>query len=201
MGSVIYATGDLSLKADNIAIKGSSIGSELGNTILVAENDINVTEGRKVTDIEQAYKLESKGVLSSSTREGYKRDQSDQSLASVIEGKQVLIDANNVNIRGSQVISDDLTQIQAKENISIAAAEDHSLTASKDVKKKSGLMSSGGIGFSIGMEKDTTVKSGTTITNSGSTVGSLNGNTNLIAGNHYQVGLTQKISMSRNSKY
>ena len=150
MGSVIYATGDLSLKADNIAIKGSSIGSELGNTILVAENDINVTEGRKVTDIEQAYKLESKGVLSSSTREGYKRD---QSLASVIEGKQVLIDANNVNIRGSQVISDDLTQIQAKENISITAAEDHSTSESKDMVKKSSLMSSGGIGFSIGMEK------------------------------------------------
>lgn len=153
MGSVIYATGDLSLKADNIAIKGSSIGSELGNTILIAENDINVTEGRKVTDIEQAYKIESKGLLSSSTREGYKRDQSDQSLASVIEGKQVLIDANNVNIRGSQVISDDLTQIQAKENISITAAEDHSTSESKDMVKKSSLMSSGGIGFSIGMEK------------------------------------------------
>ena len=153
VGSVIYATGDLSLKADNIAIKGSSIGSELGNTILIAENDINVTEGRKVTDIEQAYKIESKGLLSSSTREGYKRDQSDQSLASVIEGKQVLIDANNVNIRGSQVISDDLTQIQAKENISITAAEDHSTSESKDMVKKSSLMSSGGIGFSIGMEK------------------------------------------------
>lgn len=201
MGSVIYATGDLSLKADNIAIKGSSIGSELGNTILVAENDINITEGRKVTDIEQAYKIESKGLLSSSTREGYKRDQSDQSLASVIKGKQVLIDANNVNIRGSQVISDDLTQIQAKENISITAAEDHRLTASKDVLKKSGLMSTGGIGFSIGMEKDTTIQSATELTHTGSTVGSLNGNTNLIAGNHYQVGLTQKISMSRNSKY
>jgi hypothetical protein len=39
---------------------------------------------------------------------------SDEAIASTIDGKNVILDANNIDIRGSSVVSDELTQIQAK---------------------------------------------------------------------------------------
>lgn len=47
-------------------------------------------------------------------------------------------------------------------------------------------MSSGGIGFSVGSKKELTEQQNTQSTNTGSMVGSLNGNTNIIAGKTYQ---------------
>ncbi|MDR0095756.1 hemagglutinin repeat-containing protein, partial [Acinetobacter baumannii] len=66
-----------------------------------------------------------KGTLGSKTDTGFTHDQASEAIASTISGKKVLLDANNVNIRGSQVVADELTQIQAKENINIVAAENH----------------------------------------------------------------------------
>jgi filamentous hemagglutinin len=48
---------------------------------------------------------------------------SDEAIASTIDGKNVILDANNIDIRGSSVVSDELTQIQAREKIKISAAE------------------------------------------------------------------------------
>ena len=47
-------------------------------------------------------------------------------------------------------------------------------------------MSTGGIGFSLGKKQDTTLQTGQQLTNSAAQVGSLNGNTNIIAGKTYQ---------------
>ncbi|MFX9939116.1 hemagglutinin repeat-containing protein, partial [Acinetobacter baumannii] len=57
-------------------------------------------------------------------------------------GKKVLLDANNVNIRGSQVVADELTQIQAKENINIVAVENHYSNQQEQTVKKSGFKAS-----------------------------------------------------------
>ena len=56
--------------------------------------------------------------------------------------EKVILDANNINIRGSQVVSDDLTQIQAKENISITTAENQYSNQFEQTVKKSGFSAS-----------------------------------------------------------
>ncbi|MGZ7882973.1 hypothetical protein ACXVKS_16085, partial [Acinetobacter soli] len=186
VGSVIQSVADTRLHAENIALKGSQVSSEQGSTILSGQQDIDISEGRNVAEIEQAAQFSSKGVLSSKVEQKRTHKQNDEAIASTIDGKQVILDANNIKIQGSQVVSDELTQIQAKENVSIIGAENKYLNETAQSVKKSGLMSSDGIGFSVGKKQDTTLQTGQQLTNSASQVGSLNGNTNIIAGKTYQ---------------
>ncbi|MGN0935652.1 two-partner secretion domain-containing protein [Acinetobacter amyesii] len=186
IGSVIQSVGDTRLQADNITVKGSQISSEQGSTILSAQQNIDISEGRKLSDTEQAFKVKEKGTLSTTVRQGHVRNMSDEAIASTIDGKNVILDANNIDIRGSNVVSDELTQIQAKENVTITGAQNQYLNYSESSVKKSGLMSSGGIGFSVGKKSELTEQQNTQKTNTGSMVGSLNGNTNIIAGKTYQ---------------
>lgn len=186
VGSVIHSKGDTVLQANNITVKGSQISSEQGTSYLGAEQNVNIIEGRQNLDSEQAQKIQSKGLLSSRTDQSKNHRVSDEAIASTVEGKKVVINANNINIRGSNVISDELTQIQAKENVSITGAENKYLDYSEKITKKSGLMASDGIGFSVGKKNELTEQKNTQLTNTESTVGSLNGNTNIIAGKTYQ---------------
>ncbi|MBK5648141.1 MAG: hemagglutinin repeat-containing protein, partial [Acinetobacter sp.] len=186
VGSVIHSKGDTVLQANNITVKGSQISSEQGTSYLGAEQNVNIIEGRQNLDSEQAQKIQSKGLLSSRTDQSKNHRVSDEAIASTVEGKKVVINANNINIRGSNVVSDELTQIQAKENVSITGAENKYLDYSEKITKKSGLMASDGIGFSVGKKNELTEQKNTQLTNTGSTVGSLNGNTNIIAGKTYQ---------------
>ena len=94
--------------------------------------------------------------MSTTIRQGYVRNMSHEAIASNIDGKNVILDANNINIRGSNIVSDELTQIQAKQNASITGAQNQDLNYSESSVKKSGLMSSGGIGFSIGEKSELT---------------------------------------------
>ncbi|MGE8654479.1 MAG: hemagglutinin repeat-containing protein [Acinetobacter gandensis] len=186
IGSVIQSVGDTRLQAENITVKGSQISSQQGSIILSAQQNIDISEGRKLSDTEQAFKVKEKSTLSTTVRQGYVRNMSDEVIASTIDGKNVILDANNIDIRGSNIVSDELTQIQAKENVTITGAQNQYLNYSESSVKKSGLMSSGGIGFSVGSKKEKTEQEQTQHTNSASIVGSLNGTTNIIAGKTYQ---------------
>lgn len=186
IGSTLQGKGDVIFTGNNITVKGSQISSELGSTVLSAQQDIHIIEGRQSSDSEQAQQIQSTGFLSKKTEQKKSHQISNEAIGSSIDGKNVILDANNINIRGSQVVSDELTQIQAKDNVSITGAENKYLDYSEYSTKKSGLMSSGGIGFSVGSKKELTEQQNTQSTNTGSMVGSLNGNTNIIAGKTYQ---------------
>lgn len=69
------------------------------------------------------------------SKSSYLHNQSDEAIASSITGKNVLLNANNIDIRGSNIVSDELTQIQAKENVNITAAENYSSNESQQTKK------------------------------------------------------------------
>ncbi|WP_151803139.1 two-partner secretion domain-containing protein [Acinetobacter guillouiae] len=186
VGNQIVAKGDLTLTGKNIDITGSQVSSVLGRTTLSADEQLNIQEGRARSTVEHADEVKKKSFLSSKTTQTYRKDKSDEGIASTVDGKQIILDAKNIKIQGSEIISDELTQIQAKENVSIVGAENSYLNYDDKKVKKSGLMSSGGIGFSIGSKKERTEQAQTKHTNTGSTVGSLNGNTNIIAGKTYQ---------------
>ena len=186
IGSVLQSAGDTRLQAENIKVKGSQISSEQGSTILSAQQDIDISEGRKLSDTEQAFKVKEKGILSTKLSQSHVRNMSDEAIVSTLDGKNVILDANNLDIRGSNVVSDELTQIQAKENVSVTGAQNQYLNYSESSVKKSGLMSSDGIGFSVGKKSELTEQQNTQKTNTGSMVGSLNGNTNIIVGKNYQ---------------
>ncbi|WP_257378752.1 hemagglutinin repeat-containing protein, partial [Snodgrassella communis] len=88
-------------------------------------------------------------------------------------------------VRGSNIISDNGTLLRAGNDINISAAENHYTDRQYHKETKSGLMGSGGIGFTIGSQKESDDTTSQSLIHSGSSIGSLSGNTNIIAGNHY----------------
>lgn len=134
----------------------------------------------------------SRGVLSSTKTLDQFQLNHDEAVGSTITAKQISVSAGkDVAIRGSNVISDEETQIVAAENVSLTAAQNHYCDNEFHQTKKSGLMSSGGIGFAIGSKKTTDDTDSTSLTHTGSTVGSIKGDTTIVAGKHYeQIGST-----------
>ncbi|MFI7853863.1 hemagglutinin repeat-containing protein, partial [Acinetobacter baumannii] len=186
VGSQIKSQGDLSLQGNNIQIHGSQISSSEGLTALQAKERLQIEEGRNKLDQQDQSSFSKKGKLSSSTTSDFSHRSSDIAVGSIVEGKKVLLDAGNINVRGSNIVSDELTQIQAKDNANIEGAQNQYNSQTNSVVKNSGLMSTGGIGFSLGKKQETTLKTEQQLTNSASQVGSLNGNTNIVAGKTYQ---------------
>lgn len=185
IGSFIQSAGDTRFQAENISVKGSQISSEQGSTILSAQQKIDISEGRKLSDSETAYKTKDKSTFSTTTEKGRVRNMSDEAIASTIDGKNVILDANNINIRGSNIISDELTQIQAKENVSITAAENQYLNESEKSVKKSGFSASLSDGVaSVGYGKSSvkTEQKNQSTKLAQSQIVSTQGNTNILAG-------------------
>lgn len=186
VSSQIKSQGDLSLQGNNIQIHGSQISSSEGLTALQAKEQLQIEEGRNKLDQQDQSSFSKKGKLSSSTTSDFSHRSSDIAVGSIVEGKKVLLDAGNINVRGSNIVSDELTQIQAKDNANIEGAQNQYNSQTNSVVKNSGVMSTGGIGFSLGKKQETTLKTEQQLTNSASQVGSLNGNTNIVAGKAYQ---------------
>ncbi|RRD86753.1 hemagglutinin repeat-containing protein, partial [Conchiformibius steedae] len=101
-------------------------------------------------------------------------------------GKRVEMSAGkNISVRGSAVVSDEDTYMQAAENISLTAAQNHYTDNEFHQTKKSGLTGSlskgvASIGYQKSREQDRSNSDETTLTLS--RIGSQNGNTTIIAG-------------------
>ncbi|WP_155266519.1 hemagglutinin repeat-containing protein, partial [Snodgrassella communis] len=97
-------------------------------------------------------------------------------VGSSISGKQVNIGSDqDILVRGSNIISDNGTLLRAGNDINISAAENHYTDRQYHKETKSGLMGSGGIGFTIGSQKESDDTTSQSLIHSGSSIGSLSG--------------------------
>jgi filamentous hemagglutinin len=185
VGSQLNSNGSLLLNGQNIKVQGSGLNSEQGTTQLSAVNQLDIEEGRKTSQYDYQSYNKHKGTLSSKTTSESIHDQRDESIASTVEGNKVILDAKNVNIRGSQVVSDELTQIQAKENVNITAAQNQYSNQQEQTVKKSGFKASLSDGVaSVGYGKSSlnTKEDGKSTTLTQSVIRSQSGDTTIIAG-------------------
>ncbi|MCU4582286.1 hemagglutinin repeat-containing protein [Acinetobacter gyllenbergii] len=184
VGNQIQSKGDLALTGKNIDITGSQLSSEQGKTLVSASEDLTIKEGRKSSSYEHADKTKKKGFLKKKTTQNYINDVANEAVASTVDGKQVILDAKNIKIQGSEVVSDELMQLQAKENIEIRAADNSYLNIHNTQTKKSGLSGSlsGGVA-SIGYGKSSlnTQQNNQSTGITQSVIGSIKGDTNIIA--------------------
>ncbi|WP_155522512.1 hemagglutinin repeat-containing protein, partial [Serratia microhaemolytica] len=68
----------------------------------------------------------------------------------MLSGNTVAVKGNNVTVSGSAVVADNTLRLDAAQNLNIVAAEQQQSEFHLQEKTKSGLMSSGGIGFTVG---------------------------------------------------
>ncbi len=206
-----YRSGKKTVINESVRQQGTEIASGANTQILAgrditteaaqvtAKGDIGVAAGRDVslntaTESDYHYKEQTKtkkGFLSKKTTHTIEEDSATRESGSLLSGDNVQVVAgNNLRVFGSAVAGDGDVQLRAGNNVDIVAATNTDTSWRFKEEKKSGLMGSGGIGFTIGSSKSThdLREKGTTQSQSFSTVGSTGGNVAISAGNQAHVG-------------
>ena len=195
VGSTLKGKDDVTLVAKkDVRIRQSNIGSEKGNVLIGSQQgDIQVEAGREEEQLASASKSVSRGRFGLSKTTEIRRHEHDiaQSVSSNIDGKTVNLIAGqgNVTVQGSNAVGENGLTVRAK-NIDIKEAENKVYSEDFHSKKKSGVLG-GGLGVTFGAQKQTLESDKTKFYAQGSQVGSLNGNTTLIAENHYSQTASQ----------
>ena len=201
VGSRIQTAGDISLEArQDVNIKASSLNSTDGALQVIAGDDINIEAGTNTYDTASASYKKKSGFMSSSssTRRNTSHDTeavgSNLSADSItlVAGAQIAEDGKltvqqgtgDINITGSNVVATHDVKLNAGADINITNATDtHEETHfRKDTKRG---FSASGSSVSYGSSRLRTTNDTQTTTNVASTVGSIEGDVTINAGNTY----------------
>ena len=195
---------------ESVRQQGTELASG-GNTVIIAGRDMNadaaqatakgdigVTAGRDInlataTESDYHYKEETKtkkGFLKKTTTHTVSEQSATREAGTLLSGDNVTLKAGeDLLVKGSAVAGDGNVALSAGKNVEIAAATNTDSNWQLKERKKSGLMGSGGIGFTIGSSKTRheLKEKGTTQSQSVSTVGSTGGNVSITAGEQARV--------------
>jgi len=173
----------------DVLVRGSSINAQGDLTVKAREGNVTIEAGRATDAVDSTSTSKKKGFLSSKTttqRDGLRED---TSISSALGGRNITVSGRDVTVSGSEVIADKKAALIAKRNLAIEAVQNTRSENSFRGTEKSGLMGSGGFGFTVGSRSQSTDTRVNSTSAARSTVGSIGGDTTLIAGNQYtQIG-------------
>jgi filamentous hemagglutinin len=183
VGSAINGGGAVQLVAGNDLTARTATVQATGALSLTAGNDLNILAGQSSQSVAQAYHAEGSGFLKSASVTSRTSMSNTQALASNLDGASVTLQAGkDINVVGSNVLSDTATTLAAGGDIKIAAATETATQSSMFEEKSSGL-SFGAMGpsYSKSSSKDTYDATAVTESQSASTIGSRNGTVSITA--------------------
>lgn len=188
-GSEVTGKGSVTLSAGNdlsargaLLSSGAALNLGAGNNVTLAagENSQNLDERHKVTG--------SSGWLSKTTTRTQDSVSRQTAQGSELNSDSVGITAgNDLTVRGSSVAGSGDVALRAGNDLRIDTQDEYNSEQHLKQETKSGLMSSGGIGFSYGTQSVKTTDTGADVTRAGSTVGSVNGDLTLRAGDNLTI--------------
>ncbi|QIK15143.1 filamentous hemagglutinin N-terminal domain-containing protein [Leclercia sp. 29361] len=189
VGSEVTGIGDVTLAAGN-DLNARAAALSAGEALNVsAGNNLTLTAGENTQDLDERHKVVGgNGFLSKTTTTT--RDQIDRQTvqSSELNGNTVNLTAgNDLTVRGSNVAGTGDVSLLAGNNLTVETQGERNSELHQKQEKKSGLLSSGGIGFSVGTQSIKTTDTGADATQAGSTVGSVNGDLTLRAGDRLTV--------------
>ena len=162
---------------ENLSARNTTVLSENGQITVAAKGDVTLGNGYNESRDDYGLKYKERGLLSSKTTTIKSHDESKTVTASTLSGDAVQITAGgNTNVTGSNVVGTHDVEISSGKDTSISSAEEHERHDYAKQVKKSGLLSGGGLGFTIGTEKRKDQYKDADILQKGSTVGSISGN-------------------------
>lgn len=188
-GTIIQTQGDVQLVAGHdLTARAANVTSAQGALLASAGNDIVLTSGSNRRSLDEAYQVTgSSSAFSSTTTTTRATLDETRSRGSTFSGNTVELNAGrDLTLQGSNAVSTQGTQLAAGNNVTLEAATNTvSETHFKD-ESKSGLFSTGGIGVTIGTQQQSMDAKNTGTTASASTVGSIQGNVDIQAGQAYR---------------
>ena len=185
VGSEFNIEGDARFVGKN-SVEMSGVSSVSNGTMSVlSEGDINIRESRRQESLSEATKWTKRGVFQSKGETRRHNHNYDIAQGSTLDADKIYIHSNNgnVDIQGSNAVAENGLVIKAN-NIDIHEAENRVYSDDYYSKKRSGALS-GGIGITFGSQKQTAESDETKRYAQSSQVGSLNGNTTMIAKDTY----------------
>ena len=174
---------------ENLSARNTTVLSENGQITAAAKGDVTLENGYNESRDDYGLKYKERGLLSSKTTTIKSHDESKTVTASTLSGDAVQITAGgNTNMTGSQVIGTHDVAISSGKATSISSAQEYERHDYAKQVKKSGLLSGGGLGFTIGTEKRKDQYSDADLLQKASTVGSVSGNVSIESGNKTEIG-------------
>ena len=180
---------------ENLRARNTTVLSENGQITVAAKGDVNLENGYNESRDDYGLKYKERGLLSSKTTTIKSHDESKTVTASTLSGDAVQITAGgNTNMTGSQVIGTHDVAISSGKDTSISSAQEYERHDYAKQVKKSGLLSGGGLGFTIGTEKRKDQYKDADILQKGSTVGSISGNVTITSDKDIHVNASDIIA-------
>ncbi|MCP1107938.1 hemagglutinin repeat-containing protein, partial [Serratia nevei] len=175
----------------DVTVTGSTLHSDQGAIALQAKKDVTLNTATERESRYSEERSEKKGFLKKSSSHTVTDDRTTREKGTLLSGNSVSVSAgNDLTVTGSAIAADRDVNLQAGRNVDIGAATETDTHYLLEEKKKSGLLGSGGIGFTIGKQssKHEVDEKATTQSQSVSTVGSSQGSVNIMAGNQLHIG-------------
>ena len=184
-GTEIASGGDTTVTAGRDITAVASSVTATGNISVNAGRDVALTTATESDYHYLETKKKSGGFLSKKTTRTISEDSATREAGSLLSGNRVTVNAgDNLTVEGSDVVADRDVSLAAGNHVDVLAATSTDTSWRFKETKKSGLMGTGGIGFTIGSSKTTHDRreAGTTQSQSASTIGSTAGNVSITAG-------------------
>ena len=196
--SHIKGKGDVTVAAKDLLSEGARLESAEKLTA-IAENDLVLNGAKESSDFEEFHQTKS-GSLAKTTKTSLDKAQLDSHVGTQLSGKDILLSAGkDVKAKGLQGIADKNLSIQAGEDVVLTADTNRFKEVHQQTKKTSGVFTSGGgITFGSKSEKHHVESEGWTQSDARSTLGAMDGNVKISAGNHAQVMGTDMITPKAN---
>ncbi len=196
VGSSVQAKGNISIQAgQDVTAKAAYIGSSNGAVTVQAGGNVSLTVGEDTTHEERGFKFKESGFLSSSTTTIKEDNYQQTAHGTNLSGNTVQVGAGrDVQGTAATVVGTNDVVVAAGRDITMTSADQVTTINNSYAVKESGLMAGGGLSVMIGTRKTSDTDSVTAITQANSTVGSLQGNVTMVAGNDAHVTSTDLLA-------
>ncbi|AJY11314.1 hemagglutinin repeat-containing protein [Burkholderia dolosa] len=176
------------VSAKDITVSGSTISLDKGNANLLAAGDVNVGAATETHELNSHETHSHSNVVSGSKVASGIDQTSTVSRGSTVSADGVnIVSGKDINVSGSDIVGTNDVALQAAHNVRITTSQDTTQSSSYYQKQESGLMSGGGPSVTVGSRSQSDKQQTSTVTNTGSTIGSLKGNLSVTAGNDLHV--------------
>ena len=188
--NTLTAGKDISLISGNdIKARSTTVASENGQVSMKAADDVIIENGYNKAMDDYGLKYKESGFLSHKTTAIKSHDESKTAIGSMLSGDKISITSiGNTTITASNVVGTNDVSITSGKDTTITSAEEVEQHDYEKRVKKSGLLSGGGLGFTIGTEKRKDQYSDADLLQKASTVGSVSGNVSIESGNKTEIG-------------
>ncbi|WP_407971331.1 hemagglutinin repeat-containing protein [Burkholderia pyrrocinia] len=194
-GNATLAAASTDASKGNVTLTGSSLTAGMTNGVenatgaanIVATGNVTVNEAREEHDRYQSVQVQRGSFVSSTKTDSMTDTHANVGVGSTVSGNTVNIQSgHDLTVQGSTVVGTNDVSLAAANNVNITTSKDTVTQDSYYHETHSGIGTSG-LSVSIGTQKKNDTDHASSVTNNASTIGSLNGDLTIKAGDTLHV--------------